>query len=146
MTLSSVIRDMERRLTAVERENAQLKRELARHEERTEGLSAQETYNRTKAYIDNNPKVWERICLDATHAVMLNERFSIAKEFEELRDSKWLEKHESEDYKCNNSYRACMTRFLVVQFPSLVTDGLVSIRKSKIDKFFPELEEVLNAA
>ncbi len=112
-----------------------LERELARHEERTEGLSAQETYNRSKAYIDNNPVVWERLKQDAASAVMCDEHFSIAEEFEKLRRMKWLQKHENEEYKCNNSYRACLTRFLKQEFPSL----RVTLRKSKVDRFFPEL-------
>lgn len=119
---------------------SQLERELARHEERTEGLSALETYNRSKAYIDNNPNVWERLKLDAAQAVLLNEHFSIADEFEQLRKSKWLDRNESEDYKCNNSYRACLIRFLKCEYPSLK----VTLRKSKVDKFFPQ--EVLYAA
>ena len=114
-----------------------LEREVARLNERYEGLSAEETYNRTVEYIMMNKPVWDRLKNDALHAVDSNERFSIAKEFEVLRESKWLERNEHEQYKCNNSYRACIVRFLLVEIPQL--RKLVAIRRSKIDKFFPQL-------
>lgn len=119
-----------------------LERELARHEERTEGLSAQETYNRAKLYIDMNPGVWQRIKADARVAAHIGRRFSIAREFEELRDQKWLELNENEQYRCNNSYRACLTRFLMQEVPEVIP--FVKWRRSKIDKYFPGLKEVFD--
>lgn len=127
MRLAETIRELQA-------EVAYLKEELARHEERTEGLNAEQMQNRAVEYVQMNPIVWERIKQDALNAAGQHKRFSIAKEFEELRNVKWLDLNENEQYKCNNSYRAPLTRMLVQEIPEV--RPYVSMRRSKVDKYY----------
>lgn len=126
-------------INALEERIAFLERELERLTEKYEGMSAEDMYKRTRTYIENNPVVWEKVKQDARRCAEQGEPFSIAKEFEELRLGNWLIDHESEDYRCNNSFRACMTRFLLLEVPQV--KPYVKLRKSKIDKYFPGLWE-----
>lgn len=127
----------EQAMTAMLDRIADLEREVRRLTEKYEGLSPEEMYRRTSVYIAMNPEVWQRLKEDAAYAVAKEQPFSIAKEFEELRASRWLQRNEHEEYKCNNSYRAVLTRFLVADIPSL--KPYVTLRRSKVDKFFKQL-------
>ena len=61
-------RDAQARMDAMAAELAALKAELARHEERTEGLSAEQTQKRAVAWREAHPEAWRRIRADGARA------------------------------------------------------------------------------
>lgn len=128
--------DLQKQIDELTDKQKKLERELDEHRVRTEGLSAQEMFKRAKAFKDNNPGIWDQIVADARIAAKYQRRFSVKKEIEELRETKWILLDEHEDYRFNNSYTAPLTRFLIQEVPEV--EPYVHIRTSKTDKYFED--------
>jgi len=118
--------------SSLEHRVTMLEERLSQFEAKTGFMSAETMYESGKAWIARNPRAWRYIKQYADGCIDEQRRFSIQKACEELRDSDLVDKDEL--YKVNNSYAAVLTRFLVKELPEL--KPLVSMRKSKVDRFF----------
>ena len=128
-------RDAQARMDAMAAELAALRAELARHEERTEGLSAEQTQKRAVAWREAHPEAWRRIRADGARAAAECRRFSMKREVEQLRAERLIDPAgEPKGYLFNNSYTAPLTRMLLAEVPEL--KGYVRTRKSKVDKYY----------
>lgn len=109
-----------------------LEERLQRHEDRTEGMSAQRMIDAAKEWVEQNPDAWDYIIARARTCVHDKKRFSIQKACEEIRDSHLVSNWE--EFKVNNSIAAPLTRMLIQRIPQL--EDYVTVRKSKVDRFF----------
>lgn len=139
--LSSIVPDAERDRSLVDimRRVEVLEGELARHEERTEGMSAEEMYLRTQEFIDRNPLVWSALKTLARQAVREQSRFSIKKVVEDLRGSSLVQRGTGESFEFNSSLTSTLLRFLLKEVPKL--KPLARTKSCKTDKYFNGLAD-----
>lgn len=109
-----------------------LERELARHESRTEHMTAERMYVAGRSFIECNPFVWGLIKSDARAAAVAGRRFSMKREFEDMRDehatvgdARW---------RFRNSLAPVLVRFLLLEVPEVAP--FVARGRSKVDKYF----------
>lgn len=119
------VRELERRVDALERE-------LARHESRTEFMTAERMYVAGRRFIESNPAVWGLIKSHARAAAGEGRRFSMKREFENMRgelapvgDARW---------RFRNSLAPVLVRFLLLEVPEV--GPYVARGRSKVDKYF----------
>lgn len=113
----------------------ELEERLARHEERTEPMSAEKMYETAQAFIKNNPDVWRTICDRALSRARAGKRVSMKRIIEEVRDFNpvyW----QTDEFKLSNSVTACLARFLVRDCPEVKPH--IKMKRSKVDRFFKD--------
>ena len=118
---------------------SELEDELKRFESKTGFMNAETMLDRAKAWIVRNPKAWSYLKRMAHCSVTKQQRFSIKRELEELREASDINMGEDE-YRISNSYSAVFVRLLADEMPEL--RSLVTFRKSKVDRFFPWLKSL----
>ena len=111
----------------------ELEERLARHEERTEPMSAETMYETAKAWIEANPQIWELVKSKAMSRARRNQRVSMQRIVEELRDQYGLV-WQTENFKIANGCVAPLARFLVAECPK-VKDH-IRLGRSKVDRYF----------
>ena len=129
--------DMMARIDTLEGTVANLRERLARYEERGYYMTAEEMYERAERWIALNAQAWAYIKREALACVRRNERFSMKRAAENLRYKSGIVMSD-EDYKVCNSYTAALSRFLLREMPEL--RGHMFLRRSKVDKFFPDVQ------
>lgn len=125
--------DQTMQITELQRQVKELQERLALFEAKTGYMSAETMLENAKAWIARNPKAWSYLKRMAHHAITNQQRFSIKRELEELRESDIVLGDES-DYKISNSYSAVFVRLLIQEMPEL--RELVTLRPSKVDRLF----------
>ena len=123
------------RLAELQAQIAELEERLARHEERTEPMSAEVMYSTAQRFIEQNPKVWADMCHVATQRARQGKRVSMKRIIEDKRDNGgylW----QTEAHKLSNSVTACLARFLVKEHPEV--KPYIVIKRSKVDRFFKD--------
>lgn len=120
-------------VAALESRIAELESRLACFESKTGFMNAETMLENAKAWIVRNPKAWKYLQHMARHAIANQERFSIKKELEELREADFVLNDEA-DYKISNSYSSVFVRMLIQEMPEL--RELVTLRHSKVDRLF----------
>jgi uncharacterized coiled-coil protein SlyX len=112
---------------------ADLEERLARHEERTEPMSAEVMYNTAQEFITNNPDVWRSMVNVARSRARQGKRVSMKRIVEDTRDqygAVW----QTEDFKLSNSVTAALARFLVLECPE--AKDHMNLKRSKVDRYF----------
>lgn len=109
-----------------------LERELERSKSRREYLSAEEMYLAARSFIECNSVVWGIIESHARAAAFDGRRFSMKREFEDMRDEyatvgdvRW---------RFRNPLAAPLVRFLLLDVPE--ADPFIKRGHSKVDKYF----------
>ena len=125
--------DQTTRINQLEDQVRELTARLAVFEARTGFMSAETMLENAKAWIARNPKAWSYLKRMAHYSITNQQRFSIKRELEALREADGVSVGE-DDYKISNSYSAVFVRLLVDEMPEL--RELVSLRPSKVDRFF----------
>ena len=134
-----VIRRMQRQLDRLKAENRELRERIERHEQRTEGMSAETMRTKAREFIVNNPRAW-KFALDYARFKAANqERFNMQSIMEELRYSDDVAAWEI--FKSNNSLAAPLGRELLEAVPEAIP--YMPLRKSKVDKFYPRLRHAV---
>jgi hypothetical protein len=111
----------------------ELEERLARHEERTEPMSAEVMYSTAKEWIDNNPAVWSAAKTMARSRAKFGKRVSMKRIIEDLRDEFGMA-WQTEEFKLSNSVTSCLARFLVQECPEV--KPYIQFKRSKVDRFF----------
>lgn len=128
----SDVADLSGRVGELGERVAELERELARVKPRREYLTAEEMYLSARCFIDANPTIWSLIKSHATAAASEGRRFSMKREFEDLRDEcKTVGDYE---WMFPNPLAAPLVRFLLIDVPEV--DPYIKRGKSKVDKYF----------
>lgn len=110
---------------------AELEQRLALFESKTGFMNAETMLANAKAWVARNPQAWTYLKAMAHRAITNQERFSIKRELEELRESNFVRMDE-DDYKISNSYAAVLVRLLIQEMPEL--REFVTLRRSKVDR------------
>lgn len=132
--IGSLVPDMDRDI-AVERlarRVEMLERELALHRMRTESMTAEEMYIAARSFIAANPGVWELIKRHAREAAKEGRRFSMKREFEDMRGE--VEAEGSAGWRFRNSITPPCTRLLLLEVPEAAE--VTALGRSKVDKYF----------
>lgn len=116
---------------ALQERIAELEQRLALFESKTGFMSAETMLENAKAWVARNPQAWTYLKAMARRAITNQERFSIKRELEELRESNTVRMDE-DDYKISNSYAAVLVRLLIQEMPEL--REFVTLRRSKVDR------------
>ena len=114
----------------------ELEERLKRHEERTEPMSAEVMYSTAKAFIKENPQVWQSMVNIACSRARQNRRVSMKRIIEDTRDT-YGTTWQTENFKLNNSVTACLARFLVKECPEVKSHML--LKRSKVDRYFKDV-------
>ena len=109
----------------------ELEERLAEFESKTGFMNAETMLANANAWIVRNPKAWTYLKAKAHRSITNQERFSIKRELEELRESNNIRMDE-DDYKISNSYSAVFVRLLIQEMPEL--REFVTLRHSKVDR------------
>ena len=120
----------------LQRRIEELEERLARHEERTEPMSADMMYATAEAWIKANPAIWESIKNIAESRARRNQRVSIKRIIEDTRDQ-YAVTWQTENFKLSNSVTACLARFLLRECPGV--KGHIMLKRSKVDRFFKDV-------
>lgn len=110
----------------------ELERELARHEQRTEAMTAEQTYLAAASFVRCNPDAYALVVEHAKEAVAAGERFSVKREFEDMRGK--VPAVGSLAYRYCNAITPAIARMVVVDVPEV--DPYLRRGKSKVDKYF----------
>lgn len=109
-----------------------LERELELHRSRTESMTAEEMYLAGRGFVESNPAVWSLMVSHAREAARERRRFSMKREFEDMRgeiatkgDARW---------SFRNSLSPVLVRLLLLEVPEV--DPYVRRGRSKVDKYF----------
>ena len=132
MPATEYTRDLENEVMRLNSKIADLEERLAQFEAKTGFMSAEEIVKHAKAWTVNNPHAWQFMRNYADRAIVNNERFSMQKVLEEMRESPLAIAFPGEDFKINNSYAAAFVRMLVAEKPDLAKH--VTLRRSKVDR------------
>ena len=112
---------------------AELEERLARHEERTEPMSAEVMYETAKSFIENNPQIWRSMVNVARSRARQGKRVSMKRIIEDTRDQYGVV-WQTDDVKLNNSVTACLARFLIQECPEV--REYMKLKRSKVDRYF----------
>lgn len=127
---------VEQRIAELEAMVNELTERLARHEERTEPMSAEVMYQTAKDFIEKNPQAWETMKRTARSRALSNQRVSMKRIIEDARDQYGVQ-WQTQGFKFNNSVTACLARFLVKECPEVAPK--IKMNRSKVDRFFNEV-------
>lgn len=116
---------------ALQERIAELEQRLALFESKTGFMSAETMLENAKAWVARNPQAWKYLKAMAHRAITNQERFSIKRELEELRESNSV-RMDTDDYKISNSYASVIVRLLIQEMPEL--REFVTLRRSKVDR------------
>lgn len=132
--IAAIVPDAERDgdLAALARRVGTLERELARHEARTEHMTAEVMYVAGRLFIEANPAVWSLIKSHARSAASKGRRFSMKREFEDMRGE--LATEGDGRWSFRNSLAPVLVRFLLIEVPEV--EPYVARGRSKVDKYF----------
>lgn len=111
----------------------ELEERLARHEERTEPMSAERMYEVAESWIKANPNVWRSVKEMACTRARQGKRVSMKRIIEELRDQSGV-MWQTENHKLSNSVTSALARFLVKECPEV--KGHICLKRSKVDRYF----------
>lgn len=125
------------RMETLESKIAELREQLKRYEERGRYMTAEDMYKRAEQWIRMNAQAWRIIKADARERMRNNEPFSMKRAVENLRYMPGIAMTD-EDYRICNSYTAALSRFLLREMPEL--SGHMTLRRSKVDKFFADVQ------
>ena len=123
---------LSQRVEALSRMVSALESELAMHRLRTEALSAEQMCLEARAWIGANPDIWGLVAGHARAAAHDRRRFSMKREFEDLRDE-YAPAGEMR-WKFRNSLTAPLARFLLQEVPEV--GPYMALGRSKVDRYF----------
>ena len=112
----------------------ELQKRLDVFESKTGFMSAKVMRERAEEWIDRNPSAWHFIRSRAQKCLDSGSRFSIKRQIENLRDTPGI--MSADDYKICNSFSPVFARILVAEMPELLERGLITLRRSKVDRFY----------
>ena len=104
-------------------------------ESKTGFMSAREMRDRAEEWVKRNEFAWNIIRQRARNCIESNARFSIKRQIENLRDLPGVMSSD-DDYKICNSFSPVFARMLVEEMPELLEKGLITLRRSKVDRFY----------
>lgn len=110
----------------------ELERELEVGHLYVEGMSAEKMYLEALGFIENNPSIWDVIVSHARDAAVHGRRYSMKREFEEMRD-KYVPVGD-ERWRLRNALAAPLVRFLLIDVPEVAP--FVERGRSKVDRYF----------
>lgn len=132
--LSAIVPDAERDggVDALARRVEAVERELARYESRMERMSPESMYVAGRRFIEHNRAVWDLIKSHAREAASEGRRFSMKREFEDMRDEYATDR--TGRWRFRNSLTPVLARFLLLEVPEV--EPFIARGQSKVDKYF----------
>ena len=118
----------------LQKEIDELTARLEVFESKTGFMSSKVMRERAEDWAKRNPLAWNMIRQRARNCLESNTRFSIKRQIENLRDMPGI--MGADDYRICNSFSPVFARMLVAEMPELLERGLITLRRSKVDRFY----------